>query len=130
MMKGYFLFILILLTGISKGQLIHTDTLLIKEFDKAIMNRSLYSDSLVSSFVIAIKDEVKPHKHIGHTEQVFVLSGEGMMNMSGKTFEVKEGDMIVIPKGMVHSLKVTKSPMRVISVQAPFFDGKDRIIIE
>jgi mannose-6-phosphate isomerase-like protein (cupin superfamily) len=52
------------------------------------------------------------------------------MNLNGKTFDVKEGDLVVIPQGQTHSLKVKRSPVKVISIQAPFFDGKDRVIVE
>ena len=101
--------------------------------------RKLNSDSLVSSFVIFIKKEVKAHKHVTHSEHVYILEGEGEMTVgdvsalfnTSKKFTVKKGDMIFIPKGTVHSLTVTsKSPMKVLSVQAPMFDGKDRVIVE
>lgn len=93
--------------------------------------RKLYSDSLVSSFVIFIKKEVKAHKHVTHSEHVYILDGEGEMMVGDKTMKVKKGDMIFIPKGTVHFLKVTSAtPMKVISVQAPMFDGKDRVIVE
>ena len=93
--------------------------------------RKLNSDSLVSSFVIFIKKEVKAHKHVTHSEHVYVLEGEGEMMIVDKILKVKKDDMIFIPKGTAHSLKVTSSsPMKVISVQAPLFDGKDRVMVE
>jgi mannose-6-phosphate isomerase-like protein (cupin superfamily) len=120
----------IYISTFSFSQKISTDTLLVKSYEKPVTSDLIYSDSLVSSFVLSIKDEVKTHKHVHHTEQVFVLSGIAMMTLSGRTFEVKEGDMIIIPKGEIHSVKVITSPLRVISVQAPNFDGKDRIFVE
>ena len=103
-----------------------------------IYNRPVYSDSLVSSFVIFIKKEVKAHKHVTHSEQVYVLDGEGEMMVgdasaslsTSKKFTIKKGDMIFIPKGTIHSLIVFKSPMKVLSVQSPIFDGKDRVMVE
>jgi mannose-6-phosphate isomerase-like protein (cupin superfamily) len=96
-----------------------------------IYSRPLYSDSLVSSFVIFIKKEVRQHVHVTHTEQVFILEGEGEMTLGKKKFSVKKGDMVFIPKGTGHSLKVTsKMPVKVLSIQAPNFDGKDRVMIE
>ncbi len=93
--------------------------------------RKLNSDSLVSSFVIFIKKEVKAHKHVTHSEHVYILDGEGEMMVSDKKMSVKKGDMIFIPKGTVHSLTVTsKTPVKVLSVQAPMFDGKDRVMSE
>ncbi len=93
--------------------------------------RTLYSDSLVSSFVIFIKKEVKAHKHITHSEHIYILDGAGGMILGKKKFSVKKGDMIFIPKGTIHSLTVTsKNPVKVLSVQAPMFDGKDRVMSE
>lgn len=96
-----------------------------------IYMRTLASDSLVSSFVIFIKKEVKKHKHVFHSEHVYILDGEGEMILGEKTFTVKKGDIIFIPKNTAHSLKVTSTiPVKVLSVQAPMFDGKDRMLIE
>ena len=93
--------------------------------------RKLGSDSLTSGFVIFIKKEVKMHKHIKHTEQVYILDGEGEMSVAEKKFIVKKGDMIFIPKNTFHSLKVTSAtPAKVLSVQSPMFDGKDRVMAE
>ena len=67
-----------------------------------IYNRTLASDSLSSSFVIFIKKEVKKHKHATHTENVYILDGEGEMLLGDKTFKVKKGDIIFTgtPKGV------------------------------
>jgi mannose-6-phosphate isomerase-like protein (cupin superfamily) len=94
--------------------------------------RSLYTDSAtVSGFVIFIKKEVKLHKHVEHTEQVLILDGEAIMNLGEREFKVKKGDMILIPKNTFHSVKTTsKKPLKVLSIQAPYFDGKDRVYKE
>jgi mannose-6-phosphate isomerase-like protein (cupin superfamily) len=93
-----------------------------------IYNRAVYSDSLTSSFVIFIKKEVKEHKHLTHTEHVVVLDGTAEMKVDGKSFKIKKGDVIFIPKNTWHSVKVSSTvPLKVLSVQAPNFDGKDRI---
>lgn len=93
-----------------------------------IYNRPLYTDSLTSSFAIFVKKEVKEHKHEKHAEHVIVLDGEAIMKVDGKSFKIKKGDMIFIPKNTWHYVKTTsKIPLKVLSIQAPNFDGKDRI---
>jgi len=100
------------------------------EFDN-IHSRALYSDSLSSSFIIFIKKEVKKHKHQFHSEHVYILEGEGEMLLGEKQLKVKKGDILFIPKNTIHYLKVTsKNPVKVLSIQSPYFDGKDRILIE
>ncbi len=96
-----------------------------------IYSRPIGSDSLASSFVIFVKKEVKVHKHVTHTEHVYILEGEGEMMLNYKKLKVKKGDIVFIPKNTVHSLKVTSSkPCKVLSVQSPMFDGKDRVFVD
>jgi mannose-6-phosphate isomerase-like protein (cupin superfamily) len=96
-----------------------------------IYSRALYSDSLSSSFAIFIKNEVKEHKHEKHSENIVVLDGEAVMKVDGKSFKIKKGDLIFVPKNTWHYVKVTsKIPLKVVSIQSPNFDGKDRIFKE
>lgn len=98
---------------------------------KNIYVKALFSDSLSSSFAIWVKDEVKPHKHNNHSEVVTVLAGKAWMTVAGKTAKIKKGDVIIIPKGTVHSVvTIGKKPLLVLSVQAPKFVGKDRVWIK
>ena len=93
--------------------------------------QKIYSDKHTSSFVIWIKKGVKPHKHLKHTEQVYILAGKGMMRLNDQTFPVKKGDWIAIPQGSVHAVKVTSpKPLQVFSVQTPEFRGKDRVFVK
>jgi mannose-6-phosphate isomerase-like protein (cupin superfamily) len=91
----------------------------------------IHSDSLASSFLICVPVEVKAHYHAAHTEHVVVLEGEAEMLLGDSTFIIRKGDAIAIPKGTVHAARtLSPQPLRVISVQAPRFDGSDRILIE
>ncbi len=93
--------------------------------------QSLFNDSLVTSTLIYISKEVKLHKHNTHSEHVLVLDGEGEMQLGDKTFRIKKDDFIFIPKGVPHSVKTISSvPLKVISIQAPMFDGKDRVMLD
>ena len=110
---------------------INTDTIHKDPKSENIYNKPLFGDSLASSFCIIIPKEVKPHKHQYHSEHVQVLEGEGMMKLGDRTFKVTKGDLIFIPKNTVHSVKSTGSfPMKVLSIQAPYFNGSDRILVE
>lgn len=129
-MKKALLFFL-LLPLFAKAQFQSLDTIKAPGVYENIFSRPVGSDSLSSSFVIFIKKEVKKHKHETHTENVYVLDGEGEMLLGDKTFKVKKGDMVFIPMNTPHSLKVTSAiPVKVLSVQSPHFDGKDRIFID
>lgn len=85
-------------------------------------------DSNYTAFIIWIKKEVKPHFHQHHTEVITVLEGKARMTMNDTTFTIRKGDVMVIPENTVHSvINHSKKPLKVISVQTPWFDGKDRI---
>lgn len=100
-----------------------------KEFDN-ILVEPLNSDKHSSSYVIWVKDKVRLHKHAVHSEHVYVLKGKGEMRLGKKVVEVKKGDVIFIPEGTPHSVKVKGGTMKVISVQSPEFKGKDRIFLD
>jgi len=125
-------FLLLAASGSSFGQNFQSlDTVQSPAFYENIYNRPLYSDSLVSSFVIFIKKEVRLHKHITHSEHVYIVEGEGEMMLGNKKLKVKKGDIVFIPKNTFHSLKVlSETPVKVISIQAPVFDGTDRMLAE
>jgi mannose-6-phosphate isomerase-like protein (cupin superfamily) len=107
------------------------DTVGVASATDNIYNRKLFNDSLTSSFCILIKKEVKPHKHLYHSEHVLVLEGEGSMLLADSTFAIKKGDLIFIPKAAVHAVvKTGKIPLKVLSIQSPLFDGKDRVMVE
>ena len=96
-----------------------------------IATQTLNSDSNVTTIVIWIKKEVKPHYHAYHSENVMVLEGEGQMLLGNQTVFVKAGDMIYIPKGTIHALRVTsKLPMKVLSIQTPQVDESDRVMVQ
>lgn len=101
----------------------------ISQLDKEVEVYPLAGDSLVSSFLIYVKTQVKPHYHAEHSEHVMVLEGQGSMTLNDSIFTVNPGDLIFIPKGSVHSVfKISEVPLKVISIQAPYFDGKDRVL--
>ncbi|MFT7613806.1 MAG: mannose-6-phosphate isomerase-like protein (cupin superfamily) [Parvicellaceae bacterium] len=90
--------------------------------------KKLSSDSLSTTFAIWIKLKVKLHKHVDHTEHVYIVEGKGEMTVGSDTIDIKKGDLITIPKDTWHGVKVTsKRTLKVISVQSPQFLGVDRV---
>ena len=86
------------------------------------------SDGNSSDFVIFVKKEVPLHKHVMHSESIYVLEGNGLFQLGDKTLEVGPGDYIKVPEGVPHALKVVSQvPLKAISIQAPEFFGKDRV---
>ena len=98
-----------------------------KEFEN-IHVKKISSDSSSSTFAIWIKQKVKLHKHVYHTENVLIDKGFGEFQINDSIYKVAAGDWIVIPKNTWHGVVVnSKTTMKVISVQSPEYFGKDRI---
>lgn len=91
---------------------------------------ALHADSLCSSYLIRVDTEVPLHMHRAHTEHVMVLEGEGLMTLGDTVRSIRVGDIVIIPRNTPHAVKVHGHlPLRVISVQAPRFDGADRVLL-
>jgi len=89
------------------------------------------SDANSSDFVIFIKKKVPLHKHLTHTETIFVLEGRGIFQQGMEKMEIGPGDYLRIPENTPHAVTVlSNNPLKVLSVQAPEFLGKDRVFIK
>ncbi|MFN4233251.1 MAG: cupin domain-containing protein [Bacteroidia bacterium] len=128
-----FLFFIVCLTLKLKiaAQTFNLNALVPKENFENIYSEKIAEDSLSSSFIIWIKKEVKLHKHLEHSEHVYILEGEGEMQLGEKWINIKSGDLIFIPKNTPHKVKTSSTTiLKALSIQSPFFDGSDRIVLE
>ncbi len=125
----FYLFIGITINGLAQQTAI-SEKIIDNNFEN-VYSEKITGDSLSTSFLILIKKEVKLHKHLEHSEHVYVLEGEGNMQLGNDWFKIKSGDLIFIPKNTPHKVVTTsKTPLKVISIQSPQFDGSDRILLE
>ena len=132
MKKAILLFALAVLTNLLQAQVIVYDKDLVTPKDlNGVSVKEAGSDSLSTGNVIWIQSELKPHFHATHSEHTYIIDGEGDVLLGDKWFKVKNGDMVFIPKGTIHAVKVTsKRPLKVFAVQSPNSDGTDRVYIK
>ena len=83
-----------------------------------------------STHHLRIRGPVPAHLHRRHDETVVVLSGRGRLRLGDASFDVGPGTVIQVPRGTVHALEVTESPVEAISVFSPPFDGTDRVRVD
>jgi mannose-6-phosphate isomerase-like protein (cupin superfamily) len=83
-----------------------------------------------SAHHIRIAEGVDAHYHAVHDETVVILTGRGTMTLGEESQEVEPGSVILIPRGTIHSFRVSGEPVEALSVFAPAFDGKDRIFVD
>ncbi|MDX2349118.1 MAG: cupin domain-containing protein [Porticoccus sp.] len=88
------------------------------------------SDAHSTDFIVFVKQQVPLHKHLVHTETLYVLEGSGAFQLGEESFDIGPGDYINVPEGTTHAVTVTSPiPLKVLSVQAPEFLGKDRVMV-
>ena len=98
-----------------------------EEYDNISITK-LSTNTDATTFAIWIKKKVKIHKHINHTEHVYIKQGKGKFQLADSLYNVKTGDLIIVPKNTWHGVIVeSRNPMKVISIQSPEFFGKDRV---
>lgn len=130
-MKNFLLFLLSSLFLMAKLPAQQLDRLQAPDSVENVWIKPLYSDSLLSSFLIIVKQGVPAHYHQAHTETIYVLEGEGKMSLNDSSFLVGPGLHLSIPGGTVHSVQtIGNVPLKVLSIQAPYFDGTDRVWVE
>ena len=127
-MKILHLFFLFMLTNsLNAQEIVHLFSKEQPEPGFGIESTKLFGDSFVTSFLIFVEATVPGHYHEFHTEQVLILEGTGTIYLGKKSVEVNAGDFIFIPAGKPHAFEVKKGPVKVLSIQAPGFDGSDRV---
>ncbi|WP_372770761.1 cupin domain-containing protein [Pseudoalteromonas sp.] len=90
----------------------------------------LASNQDASQFLIFIKKSVPLHLHKEHSEMVYIVDGEGEMQLGEKSFTIKKGDFVKIDENTPHGVTVTsQQPLKVLSTQTPEYFGKDKHLV-
>lgn len=128
----YFFLLLLLAAGAAAAQGVqHLPSLKTKNTTDAVVIQSLFGDSTVTSNFLWIRDEVRPHYHAYHSEHIYVVEGTAQMLLKNETIFLRPGDLVFIPAGTVHAVRVTgKEPLKVLSLHTPAHDGSDRVLVE
>ncbi len=77
----------------------------------------------VSIGLAVVKDSIRPHYQKVSDEIYYVIKGQGRATVGEETQDVKEGDVVAIPKGTVHSIVNTgEEPCLILFSTGPKFD--------
>lgn len=79
-----------------------------------------------SQHVVQIRDREIPHVHKLHDVTVTMMRGQGYLVLGQNRMNLKAGDVVHIPRGVMHYFVNTYGePSVALAVYAPAFDGKD-----
>ncbi len=82
----------------------------------------------VSHHVVRVRDREAPHIHRDHDGTVVMLIGRGYLMLGENRVDLAVGDVLFIPRGVVHYFVNTDSdPSVALAIFSPPFDGKDTV---
>lgn len=85
----------------------------------------------VSHHIVQIRDRESPHLHSTHDGTVTMISGRGYLMMNDKRIGLTAGDIVYVPRGVVHYYVNTGfEPSVAFVVFSPPFDGKDVVPVK
>ena len=85
-------------------------------------NKTIVKSPTFTVGAVAIKDEVKPHRHSDGTHVVYIVSGAGTMIHGSQTIVLKPGMIVHVPAGVVHGIKTEGGELTLLDFAQPPFD--------
>ncbi|MFH1071852.1 MAG: cupin domain-containing protein [Nanoarchaeota archaeon] len=90
--------------------------------------QEMYHSKNLSVSYATISRKARSHKHEVMEEVYYIVKGEGRMFVGKKSFTVKSGDIIAIPKNVFHHIeKISREPVEMVVVTHPRYAASDVI---
>ncbi len=81
---------------------------------------------VVDMLPVSQQEPRKPHAHPDFEEVIYVISGRGKFWVEGEWHNIKEGDALLVPAGVMHAtFNTTDEPLRLASF-FPVAEGVDQ----
>jgi mannose-6-phosphate isomerase-like protein (cupin superfamily) len=79
--------------------------------------------------ILRIAGPIELHRHLESEEIVYVLSGEGTLQLDKDTHALRAGDLFVVPRNTPHAFTPTgRDPAVVLQLFTPRFIDGDRVL--
>ena len=85
-------------------------------------NKVMVKTATFTAGAVAIKEEVKPHRHHDGAHVIYIVSGGGTMAHGDKTLTLKPGMIVHVPPGVAHGIKATGGELTLMDFAQPPFD--------
>jgi quercetin dioxygenase-like cupin family protein len=70
---------------------------------------------------VAVKDEIKAHRHKDGDHVLYIVSGQGTMTHGTQTIALKPGMVVHVPKGEAHAIKAQGGELALLDFAQPPF---------
>jgi quercetin dioxygenase-like cupin family protein len=84
-------------------------------------NKVLVKEPTYTVGAVAVKDEIKAHRHKDGDHVIYIVSGQGTMTHGDQTITLKPGMVVHVPKGVVHSVKAQGGELTLLDFAQPPF---------
>jgi quercetin dioxygenase-like cupin family protein len=85
-------------------------------------NKVLVKTPTYTVGAVAVKDEIKAHRHKDGDHVIYIVSGQGTMTHGDQTIPLKPGMVVHVPKGVVHSVKAQGGELTLVDFAQPPFN--------
>jgi quercetin dioxygenase-like cupin family protein len=85
-------------------------------------NKVLVKELTYTVGAVAVKDEIKAHRHKDGDHVIYIVSGQGTMTHGDQTITLKPGMVVHVPKGVVHALKAQGGELTLLDFAQPPFN--------
>ncbi len=87
-------------------------------------NKVMVKTATFTVGAVAVKEEIKPHRHNDGSHVVYIVGGGGTMMLGDKTVTLRPGMVVHVPAGMVHAVKSGGDLTFMDFAQPPFDPNK------
>jgi mannose-6-phosphate isomerase-like protein (cupin superfamily) len=85
-------------------------------------NKAVVKTATFTVGAVAVKEEIKPHRHNDGAHVLYIVSGGGTMMHGDKTITLKPGMIVHVPAGVPHGIKAEGGELTLVDFAQPPFD--------
>jgi quercetin dioxygenase-like cupin family protein len=85
-------------------------------------NKAVVKTATFTVGAVAVKEEIKPHRHNDGAHVLYIVSGGGTMTHGDKTITLKPGMLVHVPAGVAHGIKAESGELTLVDFAQPPFD--------
>jgi mannose-6-phosphate isomerase-like protein (cupin superfamily) len=85
-------------------------------------NKVMVKTATFTVGAVAVKEEIKPHRHQDGAHVLYIVSGGGTMTRGDQTITLKPGMIVHVPVGVAHGIKAEGGELTLVDFAQPPFD--------